>query len=208
MDPVTGKIRRMTDFIDVLIDVGMVLFILNFWLNPAPADASDINTFGVLMGFEFIMVHSGAMMLFISAMFSPWIALCVFFPVYGLFAWGFNMAADNNAVMWVYLAVVFWRMRFAFSRPEYLVAMRAFKSAFFKAFVYFGALVVSVFCESLFPYFGLTPAFAAEHGLGAGGTFFSTPNAVMGFGVIYYAGLAAFDFWLAKDTARLATPFE
>lgn len=208
MDPVTGKIRRFTDFIDTLIDIGMVVFVLKLWLCPVPSDASEINTFGVLMGFEFIMVHSGAMMLFVSAMFSPWIALCVFFPLYGLFAWGFNMAADNNAVMWVYLAVVFWRMRFAFSRPEYLDAMRAFKSAFFKAFVYFGALVASVLCEDFFPYFGLTQEFAAANGLGAGGTFFSTPNAVMGFAVLYYAGLAAFDFWLAKDPKRLATPFE
>ncbi|CAK7072315.1 MAG: hypothetical protein DELT_01934 [Desulfovibrio sp.] len=203
---IARKIGRFFDFSDVFVSIGMIALVLKFWMYPTSEDVADIKTFGVLMAFEFIMVHSGVFMLFASSMFSPWVALGVFFPVYGLFAYAFNAIAGNNVVMWTYLFVVAWRMRFAFSRPDHLVAMQAFAIAFFKAFVYFGALVLSsLVLENVFPYFGLTPEFAEATKLG-GKNFFSTPHALMGFAFLYYAGLAIFDYWLTKDISRLATP--
>jgi hypothetical protein len=97
-----GWLAQLMRWVGVLIYLAMAGQMLRYLLAPGPEDGEAILTLGVLMGFEFIVVHSGV---FMAAMGRSK-AILLFVPIYGLFAWVFNQFAPNNAVMWLYLSLV------------------------------------------------------------------------------------------------------
>lgn len=199
---------RILDYLDVLFSLFMVCLLLRLWIWPQHSDVESIAFIGTLLGFEFIMVHSGVFMSFVPMRYS----LLFFFPAYGLFAWAFSaMAEDGGTIMFIYLLAVFNRMRFAFFTSDSSLKVRTFKAAFIRGFVYFFTVMPTAFflCY-LFPRLGLTKAFLAESGYyetGGGGFLFDQgPHVTMGFGVLYYCALACFDFWLARHPKKLREP--
>lgn len=203
MDPVTGAVRRFTDFFDVVIDVGMVLFVLSFWLYPTPADASDIRTFGVLMGFEFIMVHSGIAMLAASTLGSPGFIYATLVLFYGFFAVIFALAAGTSSIMLGYLLVVAWRMYAAFTHREESDILGGLLISIPKIFIYVVVIAVSMHGENLFPRLGLSREFVQANGLWNYFPF-DMPHQAMAFAVLYFTAMALLDFWLAKGQRRAA----
>ncbi|MFH6992933.1 hypothetical protein [Flavobacterium sp. FlaQc-48] len=160
---------------------------LMVWMHPEEHDVSLINDLAVLMAFEFIMVHSGVFM----AVMPKKLSLLVFFPMYGLFAYGFNHSVVNTNIFYIYLLTVLNRMRFAFSdvSPE-IRAIQIGKSVA-KAMFYFFLIFAVAFGNALIPKFGLTEDFLEKSHyfdtVKSSGLFIEKPYVPICMGFIYYS---------------------
>ncbi|MFH6956177.1 hypothetical protein ACHRV1_02140 [Flavobacterium aquidurense] len=160
---------------------------LMVWMHPEQHPVSLINDLAVLMAFEFIMVHSGVFM----AVMPKKLSLFVFFPMYGLFAYGFNHSVVNTNILYIYLLTVLNRMRFAFSdvSPE-IRALQMGKSAL-KAMFYFFLIFAVSFGNSIIPKFGLTDDFLEKSHyfdtVKSSGLFIEKPYVPICMGFIYYS---------------------
>lgn len=186
------------DYTDVALNLFMAGWFLRLWIAPHVDDANDIYSLSVLLAFEILMLHSGTFM----ALFPPKWSILVFIPAYGLFAWAYSHALEDNFVMWVYLIVVLNRMRFAFFNKNIGLRMRTVKSSFICAFIYIGVLGIVYAVRSKLPVFGLTTAFLEEarpkDPLLFGNTVF-----VVAFGAAYYICLAIFNLWVSRNPEKL-----
>lgn len=195
-------VSRFFDYFDVLVSLGIALFILKLWIFPQQDDIGDILTLCLIMVVEFIMVHSGAMMAFARS-FSRFLPL-VFVPLYGLFIWAFYLAAGDVNIVWLYCFAVFCRLCGGFFSSDPGVLARQFKCAFFHAMIYFAAFVLVGTGAGRPLRFGLTEPFLAaanyySRAEDAYGMLLQTPHVTLCFAFVYYMGLAAFDFWVAKN---------
>lgn len=205
-------IRSKTGFIEkndkvfqgfsVLINLLLVFRFLQLWINPTEVNAAEVYSMAVLVGFEFIMVHSGVFM----AILPKKLSLYLLVPVYGLFALGFNFAVEDNRVLLTYLVVVINRMRFAFSDVSPALKRRAIAYSVFAVFFYFILIIsVSVGSDSI-PEFGLDYAFTHSHGYEsiklAGGLLTDEPKTAMAFGVAYYFLLAIVEVVLLRRPVK------
>ena len=54
--------RDPMEYLNIAINLLIAFKYLQVWIHPAGASGETILSLGTLMGFEFIMVHSGVMM--------------------------------------------------------------------------------------------------------------------------------------------------
>ena len=163
------------------------------WTNPTVNDANKIYTIAVLMGFEFFMIHSGVFM----AAFPRKISLYVFFPLYGMFALAINAMTDGNAVLYLYLIVIFQRMRFAFFNANKGLKNKAISFSAWAVIIYMFSIMIVLFNSDNVSVFGLTNDFLVISGYRdkhSVGVFTDSPNLAMAFAVIYYGLLALTEF--------------
>lgn len=167
------------------------------WTSPAISDANKIADYAVLMGFEFVMVHSGVFM----AVMPKKISLYVLLPVYGLFALAMNSFVSDNSVLIIYGIVVFNRMRFAFSDVSKKIQQKAIFNSVLAVLVYFVLVFVVAFNNEHIPLFGLTKEFLAEinyyENLKTGGLLLDEPQTAFSLGFLYYTILALLALWIA-----------
>ncbi|GAB5473361.1 MAG: hypothetical protein Mars2KO_14600 [Maribacter sp.] len=184
------KYNRQFEYAGVLMTVLIAFQFYLIWRDPGLNDAPKIATMSLLMGFEFIMVHSGV---FMSAMPKK-ISLFVLIPFYGLFALAFNLAAQDNLVLIIYLVVVFNRMRFAFANvPKEIKAQNILKSVL-AALTYFVLIFPFAFGAEYVPEWGMTPEKMELIGYpgdtSASGLLIEMPHVAIAFGCAYYCILA------------------
>lgn len=183
----------------VVLSVALNLFIafqfLKAWYAPDPDQTSHIATLAVLMGFEFVMVHSGVLM----SAFSVKISLLIFFPLYGLFVWSFALLIDDwHVVVGLYLLVVFNRMRFAFSNVSVALKVKNILMSFFAAMVYLLVLLFVFIVSDYIPGLGLTDDFLRDisysQTIKSDGLLLDEPQVALCMGVLYYLFLALMEF--------------
>jgi len=192
-----------------LVDVGLYLWMaycfLKLWVMPTAEDVDRIYFMSILIAFEFIMVHSGV---FMAAMPLKW-SLLLFFPVYGLFAFAFNLFVSDNSILYLYLGVVLFRMRFAFFNKSKQATDQAIGFSAYAVMVYFiPMIIVAIFSEKV-PEFGVSPEFLEQAGykIKIGGIFTEMPQTALCLGACYYILLAllpilmfvnSFKAWMKK----------
>ena len=162
--------------------------------SPGPDDGTIILTFGVLMGFEFILVHSGVFI----AVTPRWLSLTLLVPIYGVFAWAMNSMIPGNAILWLYLSVTLTRMRFAFSKPS--AQANAANTLFSLAAVmtYFIMVFIFAFSSGILPQFGITETYLNSVNYSelhdSGGIFIDLPHVPLTMGVVYFTLLAFYEW--------------
>jgi len=160
---------------------------LMVWLHPELHPVSLINDLAILMAFEFIMVHSGV---FMAVMPKKW-SLFVFFPLYGLFALGFNESVVNANILYIYLLTVLNRMRFAFSNVSLEVRAIQVGKSVAKVMLYFFLILAVCFGNGLIPKLGLTEEFLEKSNyfntVKSSGLFIEKPYVPICMGFIYYS---------------------
>ena len=181
---------RLSGWIGILIYAALIYEMLRLWIAPTADDTARILTLAVMMGFEFIMVHSGVFM----AVFPRKISLFIFVPIYGLFAWSFNSMVPGNEILYLYLGVVFVRMRFAFSNATEKEKSMNMLMSLIAVMSYFFLILIFAFNSERIPKMGLTPEFLESSGylkdVAVGGIFTDMPNVPLAMGVIYFTLLA------------------
>jgi len=193
-------------FTGVLVNLFIALQFLAVWVSPRWDQATQIETLAVLMGFEFIMVHSGVFM----AVFPKKFSLFIFFPVYGLFAVAFALMIDDwHIIAFTYLFAIFNRMRFAFADVPQHIKSRNMLTSILAVVIYFFLVMFVAFAADLIPTFGLTDAYLNASGykenLDAGGLFLDEPQTAICLGVLYYGVLALVEFYLVRRNQKLTT---
>lgn len=195
------KVNPLFNFVD-FFTLGFIAYqYFKLWYSPEIGDADKIFQWAGLMGFEFIMVHSGV---FMAAMPKKW-SLLIFFPFYGLFALSFNqIIGGGNIVIYIYLFAVFNRMRYAFFDVSEEIQKKVIGKSVFAVLVYFFPLMAIVFGNKLVPELGLNEQSLAYIGYNNakthGGLFLDEPKTAMCLGVVYYSFLAIYSipFWVTK----------
>jgi len=199
------KYNRHFEYASILMNIFIAFQFYRIWLNPTIADADRINTMILLIVFEFIMVHSGVLM----SITPKKISLFALVPFYGLFAWGFNFAAEDNMVVIIYLIVVFNRMRFAFSDVPSVIKQQTILKSILAALAYFILIFVFLFGAKYVPRWGMT----SETMLGIGyyknqnasGLIVEMPHIAMAFAFVYYCILAIIEAFALLP--KFGTPF-
>ncbi len=190
-------------YLGILINVFIAIRFLSVWLDPDWNQAVYIETMAILMGFEFVMVHSGVFM----AAFSKKISLYIFFPLYGLFALCFALMIDDwKIIAFTYLFAVLNRMRFAFADVPQHIKSRNLVTSIFAVIVYFILIFIVGFGADMIPEFGLTQEYLQHSGyidnIETGGILIDLPQTAMCLGVGYYTSLALMEFYLVNNTNR------
>ena len=204
-NPILEKMEPSFEFADVIMMGFMSYQYLKLWINPQIGDAHQIFQYAGLMGFEFIMVHSGVFM----AVMPRKISLLVFVPLYGLFAWAFNeIIGEGNIVAYVYLIAVFNRMRFAFFNTSEELKNKQIGRSVFAVMTYFFLLLIVGFGNQLVPKFGLNETNLIRIGYDEvkthGGLLLDEPQIALCLGTIYYFLLALYGLpmrWFWKNYA-------
>jgi len=194
----TLPLWRISEWLNIVFYGLLVFEMLRLWFAPEPNDVGHILTLGMLMAFEFVLVHSGIFM----ALLPRRLSLILLVPVYSLFALVMNFAVPGNAILLLYLAVIFMRMRFAFSNPGEDEKIRAGIMAGLCAFLYFVLAFTFAFGANFIPEFGLTQEFLQTNGYftqsDASGIFIDQPNVPMAMGIIYFTLLALLEIKVYK----------
>lgn len=199
------KYNRQFEYAGLLMTVLIAFQFYRIWQNPIIGDTPKIITMGLLIIFEFIMMHSGLLM---SGMPKK-VSLYGLIPFYGLFALAFTAIAQDPVVLILYLTVVINRMRFAFSDvPKYLRQRTLFK-AILTALAYFVLMFPFVFGAEHVPKWGMTKESLNEIGYpgdsAAAGLFLEMPHVVIAFGFTYYCLLALIETFSLRP--RFGSPF-
>ncbi len=190
---------RQFEYAGILMNLIIAFRLYSLWRTPTLEDASAIYTLGTLMAFEFILVHSGVFMAVVPRKISLWLL----FPFYGTFALAFNYALEDNTILWVYLLVIFNRMRFAFSDVPPGIKKRAILASIFSILIYFFLIIIVAIGSNSIPEWGLHPEFLQFSGYveikgDSGGIFIDTPHVAICFGVVYYGLLALLEALLLR----------
>ncbi|SMC75653.1 hypothetical protein [Moheibacter sediminis] len=205
-------------FVDFIMMAFMSYQYFKLWMQPGIGDAEKIFQMAALMGFEFIMVHSGVFM----AVMPRKLSLFLFVPAYGLFAWAFNsIIGGGNLVVYIYMFAVFNRMRFAFFNVDENLKNKQIGRSVFAAMTYFFLLFGVAFGSSVLPEFGLNDVNLTRIGYDQakthGGLFLDEPQTAICAGALYYLFLAMYAlpgkwFWneakLNKWSADMETRME
>ncbi len=181
---------RLAEWVNIVFYSILVFEMLRLWFAPGPQDVGRILTLAMLMVFEFVLVHSGLFM----AVFPRRISLILLIPFYGLFAIVFNFIVPGNAILFLYLAVIFVRMRFAFSNPTRAEKTKTLIVTICAAFLYFVLVFIFAFGANFIPDFGLNQDFLQSNAYfnlsDAGGIFVEQPHIPLAMGSVYFTLLA------------------
>jgi len=201
------KIEPSFVFVDIIMMGFMSYQYFSVWFSPHLVDPNRIFQMAGLMGFEFIMIHSGVFM----AVMPRKISLLIFVPAYGLFAWAFNsIIGGDNIVAYIYLIAVFNRMRFAFFNVNEDIRSQQILRSAYAAITYFFLLIVVAIGSSIVPEFGLNDENLTRIGYDEakthGGIFLDEPQTAICLGAIYYFALALYGLparWFWKTIPRV-----
>jgi len=173
-----------------------------FWCWPQYGDIDTITTLTLFITFEFILVHSGVFM----ALAPRKMSLFLFFPFYGVFAYGFFKAGNNPFIIVSYLLIMLNRMRFAFSDVSEAIRSRAILTSILAAGIYFVLIFVVLFSQSILPDLGLNEPFLKQSGYfeqnSSGGLFNEDPKTALCLGCIYYLILALIEVKLINRAQK------
>lgn len=193
-----ATIYRVLGWVGILIYGALIYEMWRLWSAPNPDDIDRILTLAVMMGFEFIMVHSGVFM----SVFPRKMSLFIFVPFYGLFALAFNTMTPGNEILFLYLGVVFIRMRFAFSNPIEQEKGANMGMSLIAVLLYFFLIMGFAIGSDHIPELGLTPEFLKATGYlnedTIGGIFTEMPQVPMAMGIVYFALLALAEIKIYK----------
>lgn len=212
------RLEPSFEFIDFIMMTFMSYQYFKLWMMPEMGDADKIFQMAGLMGFEFIMVHSGVFM----AVMPRKLSLLFFVPVYGLFAWAFNsIIGGGNIVAYIYMFAVFNRMRFAFFNVDETLRNKQMGRSVYACMTYFFLLMGVSIGSSFLPELGLNDANLTRIGYDEakthGGLLLDEPQTAICVGAMYYFFLAIYAlpakwFWneekLNKWSADMETRME
>lgn len=190
-------------YVGVLINAFIAYQFFDIWASPDWDQASQLKNMAVLMGFEFVMVHSGVFM----AVFPRKVSLFIFFPLYGVFAFAFSQMLDDwHIIASTYLFTVFNRMRFAFADVSKVIKDRSILISIVAVLVYFVLIVVVALGADKIPQLGLTQAYLTASGYlehqDTGGILLDMPQTAMCLGLLYYSALTLLEFYLVCNRHR------
>jgi hypothetical protein len=184
--------------ISILLNLVLVARFIQLWIAPTEALAGEVYGMAILVGFEFIMVHSGVFMALLPRKWSLLLAV----PAYGIFAVVFNLFTPDNRIIVAYFLVVLNRMRFAFSNPSLLLRKKGIFYSAFAVVVYFILIVFVSAGKDFIPEYGLDYAFTHSHAYEtvklSGGILTDEPKTAMAFGTIYYLLLSLIELVLNR----------
>ena len=184
------KYNRQFEYAGILMTLLIAFQFFRIWQNPMIGDTPKIITLGILIIFEFILVHSGLLMSGLPKK----VSLYGLIPFYGLFALAFTAIAQDLIVLSMYLLVVFNRMRFAFSDVPKVLKKKIFVKSLLVAFAYFVLIFPFIFGAELVPRYGMTMdnlhAISYPGDSDAAQLLFGRPHVFIVFGFTYYCILA------------------
>lgn len=171
------------------------------WSQPERIGSDKIYSYVILIVFEFIMVHSGALM----SLMPRKISLYALVPTYSLFAIIFSTIEASGIIMITYLIVVFNRMRFAFANVSVELKLRVIMTSLYALMTYFILTFTVVLGQFFISPMGLTQEYL-EHSdyfnnLTATGLFVEAPHLAIAFGCIYYCTLAVIELHLLHSNS-------
>lgn len=199
------KYNRQFEYAGLLMTLFIAFRFYRIWQNPVIGDAPEIITLGVLIIFEFIMVHSGMLMSGLPKKVSFYGLI----PFYGLFALVFSFAAQDPIVLTVYLLVVINRMRFAFSNVPKIVKQQTLLRSILAGLAYFLPMLLFIFNANHVPKWGMTKDtlkaldFPGESN--AAKFLFEMPHVFIAFGFTYYCLLSIIEAFALNP--RFGVPF-
>jgi small-conductance mechanosensitive channel len=194
-DAATPSVSRWSVIFDC---VSIVLYALlafryfQLWAFAGPEDARAVSLFGMLILFEFIMMHAGLMMLAFP--------LKVMIPFYGVFVWAFTHTVEEGGMqmVYLYLGLVVNRALIAFQarieskkkkkREQKQELHPAAQSALLALLSYIFALILLWIFSSRLPALALDESYLSQHEMDLP----FEPKYLMFFGVAYYVQLV---FW-------------
>ena len=185
----------------VILNLTLVVQAYLLWINPSMNDADKIYTIAILSSIEFFMIHSGVFM----AVFPKKVSLYIFFPLYGSFALMINSMADGNDILYLYLIVVFQRMRFAFSDVKIELKNKAVTFSIYAAIIWLFVIALVLINKDSLPILGLNEDYLLISGYREKksiGDLTNEPHLAMAFAMIYYLCLAFTEFNLTKSLIK------
>lgn len=184
------KYEKPFEFGSVILNILLARQFFVLWNQPQFDDADKINSYVVLLLFEFIMVHSSIFM----ASMPKRMSMPFLIPFYGIFALIYNSFINDNTILILYCVTVLNRIRFGFfDVEEELNAKIIIESVLALMFYILLTCIVYGF-SSYIPLLGLTHEFLENSGyftFSKTNDFFENkPHVRLCFGVIYYVFLA------------------
>ena len=199
------KYNRQFEYAGLLMTVLIAFQFYRIWQNPVIGDTPKIITMGLLIIFEFFMMHSGVLMTALPKK----VSLYGLIPFYSLFALAFTAIAQDPIVLIIYLMVVFNRMRFAFSDVPKVLKQQTLLKSILVALAYFVLIFPFLFRREHVPKWGMTKdtlkAIGYPGDSEAAGILFEMPHVAIAFGFTYYCLLAIIEAFSMRP--RFGAPF-
>ncbi len=198
----SGAVRygRIFDGITILIYAALVWEMWRIWNVPTIEDFPRLQTLALLMGFEFILVHSALFM----AVAPRNLAIVFLLLVYGIMALMLNTGAENNIILYLYLGVMFTRLRFMFTQSTVEQRAHHLKISIIAGFIYVFSIAVIAIGEQSLPSKGLTESFLTREGyfdtLEVFGIFTEQPHLPLIMGMVYFSLLITLNLVLMFKT--------
>lgn len=175
------------------------------WADPLAHSGGDWLRFGIgLMLMEFILLHSGVFMAAVLAIQSSrskqvaaWFGLALF---YGLMVWGFSVALDSPALLWIFVSIVVGRSLPSFLQREQGVGAGMARSAM-GAPIYILIVFASVFIPV--PEWGITPAVIEQvYPDRGGGLWEDEPQRAIAGAAVYFGLMGLAEWFLLGPFLR------
>lgn len=199
-EPITGKRPpAFFNYLSILLNLALAYVYIKLWVAPQPDELDQVFYMAILMGFEFIMVHSGVFMTVMPFKLS----VLIFVPIYALFALAFTSMVGDLSILWLYLVVVLNRMRCAFFNTDKETKAQLMGTSALAAMIYFLLIMILAIGSSLIPKLGLSDAFLQAANYAEvkkhGGLLTDEPQVAMCFGALYYTLLAVVDYLTTRS---------
>ncbi|RZV39633.1 MAG: hypothetical protein EX271_10595 [Acidimicrobiales bacterium] len=166
--------------------------------NPTPSDFPRIETLALMMGFEFILVHSDIFMLVMPCK----VTLLILIPVYGVVALLLNRGAENNLILYLYCGGLVSRLQFIFSKIETAERSRAIKLAIVAGLIYMLTLFAIIGGKTNLLSKGLNAEFLGANGyfdqLELYGIFTESPHLPIIMGIIHFSLMIVFEIFTRR----------
>ncbi len=183
----THSIWRILAWTNIVIYALLVYEMWRLWTAPTAADLPRVTTLALLMGFEFILVHSAIFTL----VFPRKVTILFLFPVYGVVALMLNSGAQNNVILYLYLGLLVTRLRYLFGEKDAQQRTKVLKTSILSGFLYLFAVAVIAFGETSLPEKGLNKAFLTANNyyesLNVQGIFTENPHLPLIMGIVYFS---------------------
>ena len=192
------KYEKRFEYAGILMNLFLAFQFFILWYSPELDQAGKIYTSLWLIVFEFFMVHSSV----ILAVLPKRVSFIFLFVFYGTFAWIFNKMVPGNLILYIYLILVFNRMRYAFYEVDPLVKKRTVWSSRLAFVSYLILMVIIALGNQYVSRLGLTEEFLITSGYtqlaSATGLFVEQPHLALCLGCIYYTVLSVEAFLLTR----------
>lgn len=180
------SIWRIFAWTNLAIYAALVFEMWQLWTVPTPEDLPRVTTLALLMGFEFLLVHSAVFIAVMPRKTSVFFLL----PVYGVVALALNSGAENNVILYLYLGLLVTRLRFLFGDTDAQHRSRVLKTSIIAGFLYLFSVAVIAFGETSLPEKGLNKEFLTSNNyyesLNVQGIFTENPHLPLIMGIIYF----------------------